>query len=240
MLRSFGLFRINEIKPINIEGGYLIDGFPSVGFTGAIATESMVRTTQFDLGGFLDSDKFPAISVIREGKPNLPTRIFVNNKLNVAVFSSYLTFTETLHKAMARTMLNWAKKHKVEYVISNVPVQSKIDNEKTMAVGSTDAARNKIKEAGIDILEHGAIPGIPGALLNQGMINQQNVIVILFNTNQTGSDFKSSAQLCMTMSKLVPGVSCDIPALQKEAEKAEQSIKEAEQETKNLSDGMYR
>ena len=80
----------------------------------------------------------------------------------------------------------------------------------------------------------------PGALLNQGMINNQNVIVILFKSNQTGPDFKSSAQLCMAMSKFVPGVSCDIPALQKEAEKAEQSMKEIEQETKNLSDGMYR
>ena len=239
-MKSFGLFRINEIKPINIEGGYLIDGFPSVGFTGAIATESMVRTTQFELGGFLDSDKFPAVSLVKDGKPNLPTRIFVNNRLNVAVFSSYLTFREDLHKAMARTMLNWAKKHKVSYIISSVAVHSKRDDKKIIAVGSTDAARNRIREAGIEILEHGAVPGIPGALLNQGMLNDQNVIVILFNSSQTGPDFKSSAQLCTTMSKLVPGVSCDIPALQKEAEKAEQSMKEAEQEAKNISDGMYR
>jgi len=34
----------------------------------------------------------------------------------------------------------------------------------------------------MEVLEHGAIPGIPGALLNQGMINNQNVIVILFNS----------------------------------------------------------
>ncbi|MEK6866346.1 MAG: proteasome assembly chaperone family protein, partial [Thermoproteota archaeon] len=33
--------RIKELRPINLEGGYLIDGFPSVGFTSAIATESM-------------------------------------------------------------------------------------------------------------------------------------------------------------------------------------------------------
>ncbi len=101
-------------------------------------------------------------------------------------------------------------------------------------------SRKLIKEKGIQVLEHGAIPGIPGALLNQGMINNQNVIVILFNSDQAGPDFKSSADLCTVMAKLVPGVSCDIPALQKEAEKVEEVMKEAKEEAKNLSDGMYR
>jgi len=39
---------------------------------------------------------------------------------------------------------------------------------------------------------------------------------------------------------LVPGISCDVPTLQKEAEKAEIAIKEAQSEARNLSDGMYR
>lgn len=232
-------FRITELKPIEIENGFLIDGFPSVGFTSAIATESLIRTTQFDLAGFLDSDRFPAVSLVRNGQPHFPTSIYVNNKLNVAVFSSYLTLNESLHKIMARTMLQWAKKHNVSYVISSVAVKSP-DEGKITAAGSTDTARNLIKEKGIQVLEHGAIPGIPGALLNQGMINNQNVIVVLFNSNQTGPDFKSSADLCTAMAKLVPGISCDIPALQKEAEKVEEVMKEAKEEAKNLSDGMYR
>ena len=41
--------RIKEFKPLNLEGGYLIDGFPSAGFSSAIATESMVHTSQFEL-----------------------------------------------------------------------------------------------------------------------------------------------------------------------------------------------
>lgn len=232
------LFRITELKPIKIDNGFLIDGFPSVGFTSAIATESLIRTTQFELSGFLDSDRFPAVSLVRNGEPNFPTSIYVNNDLNVAVFSSYLTLNETLHKAMARTMLQWAKKHNVSYVVSSVAVKSP-DVGKITAAGSTDAARKLLKEKNVKVLEHGAIPGIPGALLNQGMINNQNVIVILFNSQQIGPDFKSSAELCTALSKIVPGVSCNIPALQKEAEKVEEIMKEAKEETKNLSDGIY-
>ena len=88
------LFRITELKPISVDGGYLIDGFPSVGFTSAIAIESLIHTSQFELVGFLDSDRFPAISLVKNGKPNFPTSIFVNNDLKVAVFSSYLVLNE--------------------------------------------------------------------------------------------------------------------------------------------------
>jgi len=235
----FPKFKVKEFKPIGIEDGYLIDGFPSAGFTSAIATESLIHTSQFELAGIIDSDTFPAVSLVKDGKPNYPTRIFVNNSLNVAVLSSYLSLQEVFHKPMARFMLSWAKKHKVNYIISSIAVRSGKEEEKIVAAGSTEAARAKLKETGIEILKHGTIPGIPGSLLNLGMINDQNVIVVLYNSVNPGPDFKSSAQLCMAMSKLVPGATCDISSLQKEAEKAEAILKETVEETKRMQEGMY-
>ena len=91
--------RIKEFKPLNLEGGYLIDGFPSAGFSSAIATESMVHTSKFELAGIIDSDTFPPISVIKDGKPNYPTRILVNEELKVGVFLSYLTLDQSLHRS---------------------------------------------------------------------------------------------------------------------------------------------
>jgi len=105
---------------------------------------------------------------------------------------------------------------------------------------STDSARAKIREADLKVLEHGTVPGIPGLLLNKGSLIGQDVIVIIFHTDGKGPDFKSSAQLCMAMSQLIPGASCDISSLQQEAEKAEGVIKEAEAESKHLKDSMYR
>ncbi len=236
----FPRIRIKETKPINIEGGYLIDGFPSTGFTSAIATESLIHTSQFELAGIIDSDSFPPVSIIKNGIPNYPTRIFVNNQLKVAVFSSYLTLHESLHKTIARNMLKWSREHKCSLIISSVAVKG-IDNQKQItAAASTEAAKSKLKDAEISILEHGTIPGIPGALLNEGMLYNQNVAVILFNSQQVAPDFKSSVQLCLAMSKLIPGISCNIETLQKEAETAEHDIKETEEEAKSLKDLMYR
>ncbi len=236
----FPRIRIKETKPINIEGGYLIDGFPSTGFTSAIATESLIHTSQFELAGIIDSDSFPPVSIIKNGIPNYPTRIFVNNQLKVAIFSSYLTLHESLHKTIARNMLKWSREHKCSLIISSVAVKGTDNQKQITAAASTEAAKSKLKDAEISILEHGTIPGIPGSLLNEGMLYNQNVAVILFNSQQVAPDFKSSVQLCLAMSKLIPGVSCNIETLQKEAETAEHDIKETEEEAKSLKDLMYR
>lgn len=231
--------KIKEFKPLNLEGGYLIDGFPSAGFSSAIATESMVHTSKFELAGIVDSDTFPPISIIKDGKPNYPSRIFVNDKLKVSVFLSYLTLDQSLHKVTAKTMLKWAQKHKIGLIVSSIAVKSPNGDEDLIGIGSTDSAREKIRKAGLKVLEHGTVPGIPGTLLNEASVTGQDVVVIIFHTNGEGPDFKSSAQLCMAMSKLIPGTSCDIPALQKEAEKAQTVIKEAEEESKHMKDSMY-
>ena len=235
----FPRIRVKELKPLNLEGGYLVDGFPSVGFSSAIATESMIHTSKFELVGIIDSDSFPPISLIKDGKPNYPTRIFANEDLKVGVFLSYLTLDRSLHRIVAKTMLKWAKKHKIGLIISSVAIKSKDGNESVIGIGSTDSARAKIREAGLKVLEHGTIPGIPATLLNEGSMMNQDVIVIIFYTDGKGPDFKSSAQICMAMSQLIPGASCDIPSLQQEAEKAEVIIKEAEKESKQ-PDSMYR
>lgn len=232
--------RIREIKKLNLEGGYLIDGFPSVGFTSAIATESMIQISQFELGGVIDSDAFPPISVVKDEKPNFPTRIFVNEELKIGIFLSYLTLDQSLHRVTAKTMLSWAKQHKIKLIVSSIAIKSSKGDEEMIGIGSTDSARNKIREAGLKVLDHGTVPGIPGILLNEGSMSNQDIIVIIFHTSGEGPDFKSSAKLCMAMSKLIPGASCDIPLLENEAEKAETMIKETQEESKHLKDSMYR
>ena len=236
----FPKIRIKELMKIDLIDGYLVDGFPSVGFSSAIATESMIQTSNFQLAGIIDSDKFPPISVVKEGKPNFPTRIFLNQELKVGIFLSYLTLEQTFHRSVAKSMLNWAKKHSIKFVVSSVAVKSPDGNEEVLAVGSTEVARQKIKESGLKLLEHGTIPGIPGTLLNEGNITGQNVIVVVFHTEGNSPDFKSSANLCSAISQLIPGTACNIPELQKEAEKAEIVIKETEEESKHLKDSMYR
>lgn len=230
---------IREIKPINIEGGYLIDGFPYVGLANAIATESLINTVQFETVGVIDSDLFPPISIVKDGVPNFPARIFVNSDLKVAVFSSYLTPHESIHRLVAKSMLDWANKHKCSLIVSSSAIKTDDENSFIIGVGSTEDAKKKLKDAGIPMLSHGTIPGIPGILLNEGTLSNTNVIVLLFNSRERGPDFKSGAEICMAMSKLVPGAACDLNLLLQEAQTAEQSIKKTEEDAEPLKDAMY-
>ena len=230
---------IKEIIPINVENGILINGFPSTGLTSAVATESLISTTEFELGGIIDSDRFPPISIVKNGLPNYPTRIFVNNELKVAVFSSYLTLDVSLHKTAAKLMLNWAKEKKCSTIISSITVKGGI-NEEVVAVASTGTARGKLVKAGITVIENATIPGISGVLLNEGMLNAQDVIVLLISSDKDIPDFTATSNLCNVLTKLVPGVSCNLTKLEKESKIIEQQIQQATDNTKELGDNIYR
>ncbi|HET8720152.1 MAG TPA: PAC2 family protein, partial [Candidatus Nitrosotenuis sp.] len=200
----------------------------------------LMHASQYELMGFIDSIDFPTVAILRDGVPNYATRIYVNPDLKVGVFTSFLTINEPYHRAIARMMLKWAKKHKCSLVVSSSPMRLPMEKpDQLIAAGSTESARKKLKDAGMTLLQNGTIPGIPGALLNEGMLGGQDVVVVLVNVDENGPDFRASAQLCMAMSKILPGVSCDLTMMQKEAEIAEKQIKETEKETRALKDAMY-
>lgn len=230
---------VRELKPVNIEGGYVIDGFPYAGLANAIAAESLLTTSQFELVGILDSELFPPISIIRDEIPNFPARIFVNSELKVAVFSSYLTPHESLHREVARTMLEWANEHKCSLIVSSSAVKTSDESPFIIGVASTKSARERLVKSNIPILKNGTVPGIPGILLNEGSVLKSNVIVLLFKGKESGPDFRAGAEICMAMSKLVPGAACDLQTLMKEAENIEQDLKESEREVGPLRDAIY-
>ncbi|MDE1830335.1 MAG: proteasome assembly chaperone family protein [Thaumarchaeota archaeon] len=230
---------IRELKSINIEGGFVIDGFPYAGLANAIATESLINTTaQFELAGVLDSELFPPISIIRDEIPGFPARIFVNKELKVAVFSSYLTPHESLHREVAKAMLKWSNDHKCSLIVSSSAVKTE---EKPFVIGvaTTAEARKRLADADIPILKNGTVPGIPGILLNEGSITNTSVIVLLYKGHETGPDFRAGAEICMAMSKIVPGASCDLRTLMSEAENIEQQMKQTEEDAGPLRDAIY-
>ena len=230
---------IKEINPISIEGGVVINGFPSSGITSAIATESMINTSNFELGGIIDSERFPPISIIKNGLPNYPARVFVNNDLKVAIFSSYLTLDVSLHRSAARLMLDWLETKKASIILSSITVKG-TEGTEIFGVASTGNARGKLVSAGISVVENATVPGISGVLLNEGMIRGMDVIVLLVSSDKEFPDFQATSNLCNTLSKLVPGISCNLDKLEKESTIIEQQIKQAETDTKDLSDNMYR
>ena len=229
--------KIKEITPVNIEGGFMINGFPSTGISSAIATESIINTSEFQMSAIIDSDSFPPISVIKNGQPNYPTRIFTNKDLNTAIFSSYLTLDASMHKSAAKMMLKWAKEKKCSAIISCITMNT--DSKEIFGVASTGTARGKLIDAKIDMVEHGTIPGISGVLLNEGMLNGQDVMVLVVSSNSRGPDFRASSRLCDGLSKIIPGISYNADKLEIEAKQIEEQMQQVEHDRKDLADNIY-
>ena len=57
--------RIKETSSINIENGFIINGFPSTGLTSSMSTELIINTSNFQLAGIVDSDYFPPIVLLK-------------------------------------------------------------------------------------------------------------------------------------------------------------------------------
>lgn len=230
--------KIKETGTINIKDGFIINGFPSTGLTSAISTELIINTSNFQLAATIDSDQFPPISIVKNGSPNYPTRIFVNNDLKTAIFSSYVALDVSLHRSVARMMLNWAKEKTCSTIISSVTIKTK--DQEILGIASTGSARGKLVDSGIKIVENAAIPGIPGVLLNEGMMSGQDVIVLLVGSESDTPDLRATYNLCDGISKLVPSISCNLSLLEKQAKQIENEMKQVETESKDLSEGMYR
>ncbi|MFQ5440289.1 MAG: proteasome assembly chaperone family protein [Nitrosopumilaceae archaeon] len=233
--------KITEVKDFDLKDGYIIDGFPYSEYAGSIAAESMVRTTEFEFAGFMDSKSFPPVSIVRDGIPNYPVNIFVNEKLKVAVFLSHLKLPESFSKDIAAAILQYAKKHQCKQVISSMKVAGLPKNAKEIsAIGSTINARNIIKKLGINITLNATMPGIPGILLVQGRFSSQDVIVLLFSERKNkNTDLEYGAKLCLTIGTLIPNLPCNLKLIQDEAIKVEKMIKKTQKESKHLEDAMY-
>ena len=165
--------------------------------------------------------------------------MYKRQELNVAVFSSYLTLDVSLHKPAARMILNWTKEKKCSMIISSITVKGDLNNE-IVGVASTGNARGKLVAAGIRVIENATIPGIPGILLNEGMLNGQDVIVLLVSSNKDIPDFTATSNLCNVLTKLVPGVACNLTKLEKESKIIEQQLQQATDDAKDLGDNIYR
>lgn len=223
----------------------VIDGFPSAGLINAIASECLIRSGGTELYAIIDSPEFPPLSIVNQYSPQFPARLHVNRNLKVAFFVSEFNINPAIQSAMARTILNWALENECKMIISasglvtsespDVKGQGVADVQPIFAVASTPSSLEIIKDHGFVPLRAGSIRGIPAALLNEGSLKGQDVIVLLANIMTDAPDFRAAALISTAVTKLVPGLSCDIAALDREAQEIETKMKQIREDYHNMS-----
>ena len=223
---------IKTLKKMNLKGGTVIDGFATSGITNTIASECILHSINTQLIATIESSYFSQLSVIRNSVPYFPVRIYANEELKTSIFISEISIDPSLYFLIGNTMLNWATDNECDLVISSSnivnPQQAKdvnsTDEYSIAGIGNTAQARNRLSDSKISLLKNGTIGGIPAVLLNQSSQLNIDVIILLVKIMEGIPDFRAAAQLSTTISRLVPGVSCNVPLLLQEAEKIEKEI----------------
>jgi len=126
---------IIDIKEKNVKGAYIIDGFPSIGLVGSIVSNYLVSFLNLEQIAIVDSMYFPSISLIRDGTPMSPARVYAgqlgkHGEEKIVVFVSVFQPSPEILKSLAITITDWAVDHRCKVIISPEGLLSKEESER--------------------------------------------------------------------------------------------------------------
>ena len=239
------IIEIRKLKEINIEGGVVFDGFHNISLTSIIACGCFIHSLKTELVGILDSSLFSPMSVIYDGKPNFPARIYANEEKKLGFFISELVLDPSAYRPVADLILRWSKDNKCKTIISIVgkAVEKEEEEEKPSlnVISNSSIIMKELNDAGILSLKNGTVNGIPGILLNESNWKNIDVIVFVVDFIFGVPDFRAAANVVQAISKIVPEASCEIQLLTKEAENIENNLKMINSQASNkFEKQMYR
>jgi uncharacterized protein len=238
--------RIYEVKRIDVEGAIVIDGFPSVGLVSSIVANYLIDTLEMEQIGIVESPAFPTVSLVRNGNPQHPVRIYAGNpKTGKAgrVADKIVAFVSEFHPApaiihpLATAILDWVQEQRCGMIVSpeglvvdrptpapNDRRPTKLDQVKIYGVASTQRARDLYIEPNMSPFTEGVITGIAGVLLNEGRRRGFDVLTFLAEAQADYPDARAAAKVIEAINRILLRTPLDPVPLYHEAERIEQQL----------------
>ena len=208
-----GEVQLTKLKDIKLNNGVLIEAFAGVGMVASIAANYVISNLHLDQVAAMDSDEFPPVSMIYNGRPKLPCRVYCSQELNLAVFTSEVPIPTKTHRAVADELIKWgAESGCTSFVaLDAIPGEGAEEQEirpadelpNTWAIGSCDKSREKMKEAGLENLQVGMITGVSAIMLNKGRMQNLDVIGLYADARTDIPDAAAAASLIAVLNKLL-------------------------------------
>jgi uncharacterized protein len=238
--------RIYEIKRIDVEGAIVIDGFPSVGLVSSIVANYLIDTLEMEQIGIVESPAFPTVSLVRNGDPQHPVRIYAGRPPadragrgadKIVAFVSEFHPAPTVIHPLATTILDWVQEQRCSLLVSPeglvvdaAPRAAKagrgarLNDVRVYGVASTRKARELYIEPNMSPFAEGVITGIAGVLLNEGRRRGFDVLTFLAEAQSDYPDARAAAKVIETINQILLRTPLDPVPLYAEAERIEQQL----------------
>ncbi len=229
---------IIEYKKKDLSNALMVIAFPSVGLVGSIAGSFIVKQLKLEEIGMVYSPDFLPVSIIHNGKPSPPVRLYASKKKcgpdgsceQIVVVLSEFAPPPTTIRYLAEALLRWAEtKHcKLILTLEGMQIQKREENyeSKIYGVGSTPSIKKILTKNGITPTEEGIIVGLSGVLLLEGAVQKKDILCMLAETQTAYPDSRAAARLLEKIDKLLPLIKIEAKPLYKEAEEIEKKITE--------------
>jgi uncharacterized protein len=237
--------RIYEVKRVDVEGAIVIDGFPSVGLVSSIVANFLIDTLKMEQIGIVESPTFPTVSLVRNGVPQHPVRIYAGrppadragrgaDKI-VAFVSEFHPAPSIIHP-LAISILDWVQEQRCSLLVSpeGLVVEAdprtrgthaaRLNDVKVYGIASTAKARELYIEPNTIPFTEGVITGIAGVLLNEGRRRGFDVLTFLAEAQSDYPDARAAAKVIEAINRILLRTPLDAVPLYAEAERIEQQL----------------
>jgi len=220
--------KINVVERSSVDKyEYCLVGLPDVGLVGSIALNYLIQEHQMAETGYLESDEFPPVIVIRNGDPKPPLRLY--SKDGVVSVISEISVNSNLLTLIAVSIVDWAKSKGVKLLIavSGIAVQNRleIDVPETYGVGSSISIKDFLKSKNINVLKEGFIAGFHAVLMKESLKKDVPCLILLAQSHLKYPDPGAAASLISSLGKLI-GLKVDTQKLLVEEEEIRLKLRE--------------
>lgn len=230
------IVEIVETKFVKLDSPVIVEGFPSVGLVGSIATEYLATKLEMEEIGFLRSDRLPPVTIVKDGVPKTPIRVYAKD--NLVVFVSDTAIPENLTYEIARTIVSWSRKHGAKRIISigGIAREEKPAEQKLYVVGTDPAEVKEISEKQkATPIKLGFLTGLLGVLLVESMENSIPAHAYLTDAFIDSPDPKAAAKTLDAIATEL-GLSIETASLVQTSDKIEKKINQLMSQTKKHID----
>lgn len=158
-----------QLTEISTEKPTLIEGLPGHGMVASIAVDQITKQLEMDHHGNVSSQEFPPAVTFEDGLVQDLVRVYSSEDPAVMTLKSDIALPPSSFEALSRCVLeDLADEFDRAIFLAGAPAESEGQIGDVIGVGTNEAMRDALVDAGIEVAtDRGVVGGVTGALVKE-------------------------------------------------------------------------